>query len=78
MEGLFSPLELEGRDEQTQSLGQAHLAETIRWTNHFRRLWFQRQLLIWGTARVIIQPFNLAILAAKGDVVEPGNGETLT
>jgi hypothetical protein len=78
MERLFSPLKLEGRDEQTQRLGQAHLAEGIRWTNHFRSLWFQRQLLIWGTARVIVQPFDLSVLSAKRDVVKTGNSETLT
>jgi hypothetical protein len=78
MDRLFSPLELEGRNEQTRSPEQAHLAEGIRWTDHFWSLWFQRELLIRGTARVVIQPFNLSILTTKRNVVETRNGEALT
>lgn len=54
------------------------LAELVGWTNHFRRFWFQRQLLVRRAAWVIVQAFDVAIFTAERDVVEAGDCKTLT
>ena len=53
-------------------------AESIRRSDHFRYFWIQRQLLVRRASWVIVQTFNVPVLAAKGDVVESRDSKTLT
>ena len=50
-------------------------SQSVRRSDHFRRLRFQRQLLICRRTRVVVEALNVAIVPAHAYIVKSGNRE---
>ena len=68
----------ECRETMLQSPGVNQLSEGEGWPSHFDCLRFERQLLVRRASRVVVQAFNVAVIAAQGNIVETRDRQALT